>query len=213
MDRGRLVILLASSLPAPALLREHVFHVVGPRSEEQMVRPNASMDVASMKDLHPFRDRADVEFIRVSVGRHDPMVALADAEMAVAAFPAGPRPQPAPIGLCHALPKAFCRCRPWRSDRTKDAATHFLMPVAAAKAVVFHSPPAVGERADGTTARDQGSQRDAPPLLRIVPSAETICPDWLPARNKRANIHWQQIYRTERCHATGGIRSAPGGGW
>src|SRR4051812_25729111 len=75
---------------ATSSLASHVTHVVGMRSQPQMLRTNASRGVTVMENIHAFGDLSESQFPHQSVNRIQ-LVADDDAAVPVA-LRSGPQP-------------------------------------------------------------------------------------------------------------------------
>ena len=91
--------------PSAALLH-HVGHVLGMRSQVQMIGPHARRIVATVTDLHAIRDGAYCEGIGRAVGMRPSAIKVEAAVSGV--ITASPEPQPATIRVAavHAQPEA-----------------------------------------------------------------------------------------------------------
>ena len=87
----------------PAAFCDTVLHILGWRSEEQVIGPDARRVVAVVANVHPVRNWSVSEFPCQSVRRHRSVL---DAEFAVPGGGSSTLPFPAIPGLIHLLPKA-----------------------------------------------------------------------------------------------------------
>lgn len=102
----RLGTAIACATFAVATLGNAVGCVVGVGSKEQMTGANARRVVASVQDVHPFRNLSEMDFVRKPIGSYIRFgFASFDHPVSVLGFCS--RPEPACVRLDDLVPKAF----------------------------------------------------------------------------------------------------------
>lgn len=185
--------------PASSALGEHVLHVVGAGSEEEMAGVHARGCVAAMENRQAVRNGSDVHFVRQAVRCDDASLGASDAQLAVAAKPSGSGPQPAGICFGDALPEALFNGGPWASNRTKGLPALLLRAVWNAQTKALGVTSASIEGAPLARAVPQRTQGFAAPALLVVrrAKAEFLGNSWAPrkrALNGSPRLHCNQAY-------------------
>jgi hypothetical protein len=133
----------SSSARPRTTLRPHIGHVVGVRTEEQVIGPDARGIVTAMADRQTFGDRAEVKCPRDSMS---PANAPVDRQMTVAACCAIARPDPATFALFDVGPEPRDRIVADALAVHRIAVPVPTLPMHGAPSMPEHRAVAVGDR-------------------------------------------------------------------
>ena len=99
--------ILGGDLRPGSPLVPHIGRVFQRRAEEQVIRSHARGHVAPMADVCPLGDRAVVQFPRNTRRDENETIPASFADLAVAAWNGGARPQPTRVSLVDLGPEPF----------------------------------------------------------------------------------------------------------